>query len=158
MKDWSTAMRDGTVSGSVASILSTGALAALSKRDAGNPYLGTNAISHWAWGEAAFRETRLDWSHTGLGYGIHHASSLLWSTVYEKMFGDRAERGRIGEALAGGLLVAAVASFVDYKMTPRRFEPGFDRHLSTRSMAIFYGVFGIGLALTGILRARRRQY
>lgn len=155
MKTWSAALRDSAISGSVASVLSTAALGVLSRQDAGSPFAATNAISHWAWGDAAFQEKGLDWSHTGLGYGVHHASSMLWSTIYEKLFGDRAAEGRVAEALAGGLLVAGVASFVDYKMTPRRFEPGIEQHLSTRSMAVFYGVFGVGLALAGILRGRR---
>lgn len=157
MKDWSSAARDSVVSGAVASALSTAALMALGQREAGSPWAATNAISHWVWGDAAFREYRPDWSHTGLGYGIHHASSMLWSTVFEKMFGDRAEQGQLAAALAGGLAVAGLACFVDYKLTPRRFEPGVEQHLSRRSMALFYGLFGVGLAVTGIVRSLRSR-
>ena len=153
MKDWSEALSNSIVSGAVAAALSTGALAWLSHRESGNPWQASNDISHWVWGEPAFAEKRLDWSHTGLGYGIHHASSMLWSSIFEKMFGEQAEKGRIARALVGGLLVAGLACFVDYKLTPQRLQPGIERHLSRRSMALFYGAFGLGLAITGVVRA-----
>ncbi|MDB5798043.1 MAG: hypothetical protein JWP36_1945 [Paucimonas sp.] len=153
MKDWSTALRDSTVSGAVASALSTAALIALSQRESRNPWRGTNDISHWVWGEPAFAEKRLDWAHTGLGYGIHHVSSMLWSAVFEKFFGDRASEGKLAQALGGGLLVAGLACFIDYKLTPKRLQPGIERHLSTPAMALFYGAFGLALAATGVARA-----
>lgn len=156
MKTNSTALRDSMVSGSAAAILSTGALALMSQRDWGSPWRATNDNSHAVWGEPAFYQRKLDWAHTGLGFGIHHASSILWSAVFEKAFGDQAEQGRIARALAGGLAVAGLACFVDYKLTPRRFQPGFERHLSRPSMALFYTVFGLGMAVAGLLRARQR--
>lgn len=156
MKNWPEALRDGAMAGSVASVVSTAALGMLSKRETGSPFAATNAISHWAWGDAAFSQRRLDWPHTGLGYVIHHASSILWSVLYEKLFGDRAAQGRTAQALAGGLAVAGLACFVDYKMTPRRLEPGIEQHLSRRGMGLFYAAFGVGLALTGIALARRQ--
>jgi hypothetical protein len=149
-------LRDSMVSGSVAAAVSTGALAMLSQRESGNPWRGTNDISHWVWGEPAFSERRADWAHTGLGYGIHHASAMLWSAVFEKAFGHLAERGRGVQALAGGLAVAGLACFVDYQLTPKRLQPGIERHLSRPSMAAFYAAFGLGLALTGLARAMRR--
>lgn len=152
MKEGRLALRDSMISGSAAAALSTATLAWLSRREGGAPWRATNDISHWVWGEPAFSEKRLDWSHTGVGYGIHHLSSLLWAGVFEKMFGDRAEEGRIAAALAGGLAVAGLACFVDYKLTPKRFQPGIERHLSTPSMALFYAAFGLGLAAIGVAR------
>lgn len=157
MKNWREAIRDGAVSGSVASILSTAVLAALSHREAPSTWSATNAISHWVWDKPAYREHRLDWSHTALGYGIHHASSMLWSTVFERWFGDRAERGQVARALAGGLAVAGLACFVDYRLTPERLQPGVEKHLSTPSMVAFYAAFGLALAVTGVVRARRTR-
>ena len=156
MKKTATALQDSMLSGSVAALLSTGTLALLSRRASGNPWRGTNDISHWVWGEPAFSERRLDWAHTGLGYGIHHVSSLLWTALYEKAFGDQAEQRRFARALAGGLAVAGLACFVDYKLTPERLQPGIERHLSRPSMALFYVAFGIGMAITGVLRAARK--
>lgn len=155
MKNWSDAVKDAVLSGSVASAMSTAGLALLSRREAGSAFAATNAISHWLWGDSAFQATQPDLSHTALGYGIHHASSTLWSVVFEKLFGDRASQGHAAQALAGGLAVAGLACFVDYKLTPKRLQPGIERHLSTGSMAVFYGLFGVALAVTGVARARR---
>ncbi len=157
MKTVSTALRDSMMSGSTAAALSTAGLALMSQRGSGNPWRATNDISHCVWGEPAFSERRLDWAHTGLGYGIHHASSIFWSAVFERAFGDQAEQRRIAGALAGGLAVAGLAAFVDYKLTPERLQPGFERHLSRPAMTVFYVLFGLGLALPGVLRALRRR-
>ena len=36
---------------------------------------------------------------------------------------------------------------VDYYLTPRRFRPGFRKHVRTRSMFAIYGAFGFGFYL-----------
>lgn len=40
-----------------------------------------------------------------------------------------------------------MACWVDYKLTPRRLQPGFEQRLSTPSMVAVYGSFALGLAL-----------
>jgi hypothetical protein len=95
--------------------------------------------------------------YTLLGYAIHHASSLLWATVYERFVGHKAERKEALPAIAGGFAVAGLACFVDYKLTPYRLQPGFEKRLSTPSMALVYGSFGLALALHGLAAASRRQ-
>jgi hypothetical protein len=157
MKTWLDAIRDGIASGSVASIASTAVLSACGKKENGTPYAPTNAISHWFWGERATRRDGLSARYTLLGYAIHHASSLLWATVYERFVGHKAERKEALPAIAGGLAVAGLACFVDYKLTPYRLQPGFEKRLSTPSMALVYGSFGLALALHGLAAASRRQ-
>jgi hypothetical protein len=49
---------------------------------------------------------------------------------------------------------------VDYRLTPRRFMPGYERRLSRRSLGAVYAAFGAGLALGGALlsiAAERRR-
>ncbi|MDB5727826.1 MAG: hypothetical protein JWQ00_1031 [Noviherbaspirillum sp.] len=157
MKTWPDAIRDGIASGSVASIASTAVLSACGKKENGTPYAPTNAISHWFWGERATRRDGLSARYTLLGYAIHHASSLLWATVYERFVGHKAKRKEALPAIAGGLAVAGLACFVDYKLTPYRLQPGFEKRLSTPSMALVYGSFGLALALHGLTAASRRQ-
>lgn len=149
MKTWSEAIRDGAVSGSIASLASTAALSACGRGENRNAYAPTNATSHWVWGEHATSQGKPSMKYTALGYGIHHASSMLWATVYEKMFGKRAEDKALEPALAGGLAVAALACFVDLKLTPQRLTPGFERHLSARSLFLVYATFGLALAVRG---------
>jgi hypothetical protein len=91
-----------------------------------------------------------------LGYAIHHASATLWAVLYEKWFERNAQQKAIIPAVAGGTAVAALACFVDYKVTPRRLHPGYEMRLSTRSLLLVYGVFGVALALRGLASANRK--
>ena len=155
MKPWSEAVKDGVISGAATSALSTVALAARGQRESGSIYGPTNAVSHWFWGDDAARHNEPAIRYTLVGYGIHHAAATLWATLYERWFGRTAERGEIIPALAGGAAVAALACFVDYKMTPHRLQPGYEMRLSRRSLFLVYGAFGVGLALRGLAVSRR---
>jgi hypothetical protein len=157
MKTWTEALHDGFASGSIASIASTAVLSACGQKENGTPYAPTNAISHWFWGDRALRRDGPSARHTLLGYAIHHATSILWATVYERFIGRKAERRETLPAIAGGLAVAGIACFADYKLTPYRLQPGFEQRLSTPSMVLVYGSFGLALALHGLAAARRRQ-
>lgn len=157
MKPWSEAVKDGVISGAATSALSTVALAARGKQESGSSYGPTNAVSHWFWGDEAARHDEPSVRYTLVGYTIHHAAATLWATIYERWFGRTAERGDVVPALAGGAAVAALACFVDYKMTPHRLQPGYEMRLSKRSLLIVYGAFGVGLALRGLVRSQRRS-
>lgn len=160
-KRWRDAARDALASGASSAALSTVALAALGKAETGSPVAPTNAISHWIWGDRAAAEDRPSVRHTLIGYAIHHAASVFWATFYECWFGERKDRGDVAGALAGGLGVAALACFVDYKLTPHRFTPGYEMRLSKRSLAVVYIAFGLGLAMSAVFNAaaaaRRRN-
>ena len=156
MKTWSEAMQDGAVSGSVASVLSTAVLGAAGKVETDTPYAPTNAISHWFWGERAAHQDEPSARYTGLGYAIHHASATPWAIVYEKWFGEMADRKEVVPALAAGAAVAGLACFVDYKLTPQRLQPGFEKRLSTSALFLMYATFGAALALRGLATPRRR--
>ncbi|HZW20565.1 hypothetical protein [Noviherbaspirillum sp.] len=150
MKTWPQALRDGAVSGSVASILSTAVLGIRGQQETGTPFAPTNAVSHWFYGDRAARQDEPSARYTAVGYAIHHASATLWAVLYEKWFGERAERRELLPAVAGGAAVAALACFVDYKMTPERLQPGFEKRLSTPSLFMVYASFGAALVLRGL--------
>jgi hypothetical protein len=153
MKSWAQALRDGAVSGGVGSALSTVVLTACGEREAGAPLAPTNAISHWVWGDRALAHHEASISHTLLGYAIHHGASTLWAVVYEKWFGEDAERKALAPAVMGGFAIAALACFVDYQLTPRRLRPGYEHHLSKRSLFLVYASLGIALPIRGCLAA-----
>jgi hypothetical protein len=88
-----------------------------------------------------------------LGYLTHHAASLFWAAIYEKLFGERRAHKPAVRALGEAAAVAALACFVDYRLTPQRLMPGYERRLSRRSLAAVYAAFGAGLALGGALLA-----
>ena len=157
MKTWSEAIRDGVVSGGVASAASTAVLAARGEQEDDSPFAPTNAISHWFWGDRAARHDEPSTRYTAVGYAIHHASATLWAVLYEKWFGDRAERGEILPALAGGAAVAGLACFVDYKLTPERLQPGFEKRLSTPSLFLVYATFGAALVARGLAASQKSR-
>jgi hypothetical protein len=151
MIPWMRALRQGAWAGSLASMLSALALAVAGHRREGEPFAPVNAISHWVWGDPALREDGADLRHTALGYLIHHGASLFWSTLHAQAWsGARAPRTP-AHALGHAAVTAAVACFVDYRLTPRRFTPGFEHRLHRKQMAAVYGCFALGLALGTLL-------
>jgi len=149
-KSWPQALHDGLLSGSAAAIVSAAVLSACGEWEKGRPLAPINVISRWIWGDGAAAHHEMSVRHTLAGYAIHHASSTLWATVYEKLFGHHAEHGMAARALGEGAAIAAIASFVDYHLTPYRLQPGFEKHLSAGAMFLVYGSFGLALPLRGL--------
>jgi hypothetical protein len=154
MENWKTSLRRGLVSGTTSSLLSTVALAALGKGEAGSMFAPTNAISHWIWGDKAARRDRPSLRYTLSGYLIHHASATFWAVLFERFMGDKLDRTSIAQTLQAATAASAVACFTDYQLTPKRLHPGYEKRLSRPSLAVVYGAFGLGLA-AGALLCRR---
>ncbi len=156
MSPWQQAVREGVFAGTVASLASTAALALAGRRDNGHAAAPVNAISHWVWDRPALRENRLDLRHTLTGYLVHHGASVFWATLHARAWGSKAQARKPGPAIAGASVAAAVACFVDMRLTPRRLTPGFEHRLSPASMTAVYACFALGLAL-GSMAARRHE-
>jgi hypothetical protein len=154
MEPWKTALQRGLVGGTTSSLLSTAALAALGKREAGSALAPTNAVSHWLYGDAAAAHHEPSARYTLPGYLIHHGSATFWSVIVERLCGRLFDRGNAALTLGVGTAASAVACFVDYQLTPDRLKPGYERHLSRPSLAVVYGAFGVGLALGAMLSRR----
>ncbi|WP_370867001.1 hypothetical protein [Cupriavidus neocaledonicus] len=157
--DAATVLRRAAVSGTCASLLSTGMLACGGSVDCGSAFAPVNAVSHWIWGERAMHVDRPSVRHTVLGYVIHHAMSVFWAAFYEGALAvggaDRDARPSAGPTaparVIGGLAIAGIACFVDLKCTPRRLTPGFERRLSPAMLALVYVAFGLALPLGEML-------
>jgi hypothetical protein len=158
MTSWKDSASSALVSGSAAAAISSATLLACGARDAARPLAPVNAVSHWLWGERAIRENRFSWRHTVVGYVTHHIASLFWAILYEEFFGARRAHATPGRLVGDAAAVAAVACFVDYKLTPRRLMPGYERRLSRSSLALVYIAFAAGLAVGGALLNRRRDF
>jgi hypothetical protein len=154
MESWNTAFRRGLVGGATSSLLSTAALALLGRRETGSAYAPTNAVSHWIYGDEALHENAPTLRHTVPGYLIHHGSAMFWSVLLERVCGRLFDRREPALTLGVAAAASAVACFADYQLTPKRFQPGFEAHLSRPSLAVVYGVFGVGLALGAMLSRR----
>jgi hypothetical protein len=152
---WRQAATDALFSGSCASIASAAMLALCSQLEEGRPAGGINAPSQWIWGEreAYTRDTTL--RHTAVGYAIHHSTSIFWAVLYERAVGARRGRKTPGRALVEAAAMSAGAFVVDYGLTPKRLQPGFEKHLSPVSMVAVYAMFAVGLAAATLYRQRQ---
>jgi hypothetical protein len=139
-------------SGSVASIVSMAVLAYFGRRQQRSALAPANAPSHWIWRDEALHERGFTLRHTVPGYLIHHGSSIFWAVFFERLLLDPPHH----PARAGGvaMAVAALAAAVDLKLTPRRFTPGFEHHLSGGALATMYAAFGAALFAVHALRGR----
>ena len=84
--------------------------------------------------------------HTLIGHAVHHVCSFGWAILHERWLGPTADvhpRARVATAAA----TAAIACFVDYRLAPKRFQPGFDAQLSRPSILAMYAAFAVGLAI-----------
>lgn len=156
MQSKQTVLRAACLSGSAASVTSTMALALCGEAEDGAPAGPINGPSQWLWGEAEAYCRKPTWRHTVTGYGIHHAMSVLWATLYESL--HRSERDlKPARICAEAAVVSALAYCVDYHVAPRRLRPGFKKHLGPRSIFAVYAAFGVGLAAVTLLGKRAKQ-
>jgi hypothetical protein len=154
MQSWKTSFQRGMVSGTTSSLLSTLVLAATGKGETNSMFAPTNAISHWLWGDKAARRDGPSWRYTLVGYAIHHASATFWAVLFERVMGNQLDQKEPALALQAATAASAVACFTDYKLTPHRLRPGYEKRLSTPALALVYGAFGLGLA-AGAMLCRR---
>jgi hypothetical protein len=155
------AVKDALVSGSFAAVLSGAALSFCSQQEEGSAAGGLNGPSQWLWGEGEAYTREATLKHTAVGYAIHHSTSIFWATFYEHLFGRgrkrRAKNLSNAQVIAEAAAMTTAAYVVDYKLTPRRFRPGFEKHMSGPSMFAVYAAFGTGLAIATLLRLARDE-
>lgn len=154
MPTWKEALREGAVSGSVASILSTAYLAWAGHRR-GVTAAPVNAVSHWFFGDRALHRDGASLRYTLTGFLVHHAASVFWGVLHAKVWGAREAAKEPLPAIGGAVTAASVACFVDYRLTPKRLTPGFEHRLGRPEMANVYAWFAIGLAVGSMLMRRR---
>jgi hypothetical protein len=140
------------VTGTVASIVSTAALALLARGEGKSAFQPTNATSHWLHGDSAASHREPDTAHTFIGYATHHASALFWAVPFEAWLAARPPRTAAG-LLRDACAMTAIAAAIDYGVTPKRLTPGWELVLSKRSIAATFGAMALGLA-AGALIAR----
>jgi hypothetical protein len=122
-----------------------------------------NASNHYEWKRAAGRAL------------VSGTAASLLSTVVMSLAG-KVERNApagpingpnkasqpITKRLRNAAVTATVANVVDYRLTPRRLQPGFDAQLSRKSMLAIYAAFAVGLTVydwssRGRQSARQRE-
>ena len=143
------------LSGSIASLVSAGALALLAKAEGRGAAQPSNATSHWLHGESAGSVELADLPHTALGYASHHVSSVLWAFLFEGLRSDTATG--LASIARDASVTAAVAGVTDYVLMPRRLTPGWEAVLPARSVAAGFGALALGLTLGGLATRSSRQ-
>ncbi len=143
-------------SGSSASLASTLALGICGYCESGSAAGPINGPSQWLWGEAEAYTKQTTWRHTASGYAIHHAMSVLWATLYERMQ-RQTEAPSPMRTCANAAVTTTLAYVVDYGIAPRRLRPGFKKHLGSQSIFAVYAAFGVGLVLSSLLRPQDKS-
>lgn len=134
------------IAGALAALLSALALALLSYGRGLVPWAAFNATTHAIHGPQAATTGQLDWSHTGLGLGIHVVSCFFWAAV-AILFLRAASRGRLALAWLAGLGTALLALVIDYGLLPQRLSPGWHLVLPFRDVIAGFLALGVGLSL-----------
>lgn len=155
MNDWVRLGARTIVSGTLASLASTLALAALARAEGKSALRPANATSHWLNGPAAGRVEAATARHTGVGLATHEAACLFWALPFALWTAGRGSGGA-ATVLRDALVLSAIAATVDYTITPKRFTPGWEDVLSKRSMAAAYGAMAVGLTAGALIDGHRR--
>ena len=144
------------VSGAAGGLFSHIAAATASRIERGNADLAMHAVSHIAWGDDPESHTGRHPHNAVIGAALHHGASVFWATFFEALFGRAAERSTAA-ALVGGATIASAAYVTDYYVVSDRFKPGFEAHLSNRSLFFIYAALAAGLAAGARLRGLCRH-
>jgi hypothetical protein len=140
----------------IAGALSAVALMLCGRADGSTAAGPLNGPAQWVWGRRAARSRR--WTgRTAVGVGIHQISSVGWASLHVSTLARTPEKHSAAGLVARAAATAALAATVDYALTPRRLQPGFDQQLSLGSMVIVYAAFAAGLALCDAAVARERR-
>ncbi|WP_250515441.1 hypothetical protein [Caballeronia sp. INDeC2] len=140
-------------SGSVAGLASAAVASAGAMHKGRGPYAAINAVTHCLWRDASWRE-RPSAKYTGLGAAIHMGSAVFWGVLFEALRERRYRRSGASGIASAAATTALVAYVVDYHVVPKRFTPGFEAHLSKRSLGMTYIALGAGFALGALLCER----
>jgi hypothetical protein len=141
--------------GSIASVVSTVALAALAKMEGKQVAQPLNSTSHWLHGDNAADVGGIDAAHTGVGFATHHASALFWAMPFEMWLASRPPRSSM-ELGRDAAVMSAIAAMVDYGITPKRLTPGWELTLSRKSMVGAYAGLALGLVAGALVSQRIR--
>ena len=156
MNNWKSSARQALVSGTAASLLSTAVLALAGKLERNAPAGPLNGPSQWLFGRQAAYRRSPSLRYTLTGFLIHHASAMGWALLHERLFGRNKQAQTPAKRLRNAATTAAVANFVDYRLTPRRLQPGFEAQLSKKSLLAVYAAVAVGLTMYELTKRNRQ--
>jgi len=140
-----------------AGLTSAVALAAFGRLDGTTAAGPLNGPSQWLWGERAAHSRRWSWQHTAVGFVIHQLSAVGWAAMHVGYLAGPRRGENVADTLVRAAATATLAATVDYRLTPRRLQPGYEKQLSIPSMVGVYAAFGLGMAVADFVAASRRK-
>jgi len=144
------------VTGTVATVFTTAALALLAGSEGRAPLGPVNASSHWLHGENAVSGGQADLAHTGTGFATNHLACIFWALPFEYRLSQR-QRRTPGAIVRDASATAALAAAVDYGLMPRRLTPGWENGVSPRSVIAAFGAMALGLAAGALVTRSLRE-
>ncbi len=154
--NWSRLGMSAAVTGVVAALVTSAALAALAKAEGKGALQPVNATSHWLNGEPAANVELPTARHTLVGFLTHVASAIFWAAPFEAWLAANPPRS-LSVLLCDSAVMAGIAATVDYGATPRRFTPGWELLFSKVEMLVPYIAFTFGLAGGALASERLRE-
>ena len=137
----------------LASLATSAAVSILARHETGHTAAGLNATSHILWGDRASKVNDFDAKHTVAGALLNSGAMLSWALVHSLL--PRANS--VPAILTKGALVSALAYVTDYHVVPKRLTPGFEKRLTTPSLAAVYGVLAASIAAADWFRRFRKR-
>lgn len=138
-------LRDGLRTGLAGAAAVSAALAAMGKAKHGTTaWTPFNAIAHMVFGDRATGVSGFAPKETLSGLGLNVGSLGVWGGLYEKFAGGVA----FPASLATGAAASALIWVFDYKIMPRRLQPGFEKRLGTESVVATYALLALTLGLS----------
>lgn len=152
----STLLTDTLQTGAIASLATTVATVACGAIEDGNGIAPINAVSHIVWGDESAAHDQASWKYTATGLVLNTVAVTSWAGIYEVFFGDAADRKDVPGAILGGIVISTLAFATDYFVVPKRFTPGFEKRVSSRSLFAIYTMLALGLAFGSLSRTVSR--
>jgi hypothetical protein len=112
------------------------------------------AISHIAFGERAYLTNRLNLTFAAVGFVLNVFTMVGWSVVAElTLQALKVTPSSPFGTFAIAFCISALAYWVDFKVVPKRFTPGFEHVLSRRALYLVYWILAISIGMGSLGRA-----
>lgn len=155
MKSTQQALKDSIIPALTADLAVMATVAARGRQESRSALAPINSTSHVLWGAEAGWVEGFSARHSLPGLMINAGAGFWWALVFQKLFGELADRRGPVAAVAGGMATVALAYVVDYKLLPKRLMPGWELRISDRSLFLSLAAMGLGLGVGAILGRRQ---
>jgi hypothetical protein len=143
-------LKNTLIVGGIATAATTVAALLFSRAEKKPATAAINAVSHIAWGDAAYEHEEPSIKHTATGGILNGAAMMTWAGLLQLVLPKK--RRNLPETLAKSAAVATAAYVVDYHVVPQRLTPGFEEKLSKKALFGIYAVMAISMAAASISR------